>query len=188
MGIQSVKKEKREVTQSKYRRLMMRELEQDFRAPYLFVTQYQRLSVKDLEELRRKLRPVSGRYLVAKNSLSRLVLGTLGFENLAPLVTGQTGFAISDQDPIALSKVLVGFSKDHEALKLCGGVVDGELLTVDRMRHFASLPPRPILMGKAVFLIKSPLSGLAHVLSGMVRKLLYALQEISKTREKSGTG
>ena len=175
----------KEVTQSKYRRLMMKELEQGLRAPYLFVTQYQGLSVKDLEELRGKLRPVSGRYLVAKNNLSRLILGTLGFEGLAPLVAGQTGFALGDQDPIALSKVLVGFSKNHEALKLCGGVIDGELLTVDRMREFALLPPRPMLLGKAVFLMKSPLSGLANVLSGTVRKLLYALQEISKSKEKS---
>ncbi|MBI4436895.1 MAG: 50S ribosomal protein L10 [Candidatus Omnitrophica bacterium] len=176
-------KEKKE-TQSKYRRLMIKELERDLRAPCLFVTQYRGLSVKDLEELRQKLRPISGRYLVAKNSLSRIVLAAVGFEGLAPIVSGQTGFAIGQEDPIALSKVLVGYAKGHEALKLCGGVVDGELLTVDRIREFASLPPRQILLGKVVFLIKSPLSGLGGVLAGTVRKFLYALQEISKQKEK----
>jgi len=171
---------------SDVRQLMVKAIEKNLRAPYLFVTQYQGLSVKDLEELRQKLRPASSRYLVAKNSLSRIALKTLGFENLVSSVSGQTGFVIGENDPLAISKILVGYVKGHEALKLCGGVMDGELLTADRIREFAKLPPREVLIGKAVFLIKSPLSGLVGVLSGTVRKLLYALQEISKKIEGGG--
>ena len=169
------------------RQLMLKEIEKGLRASCLFVTQYQRLSVKDLEELRKKLYPVSSRYLVAKNSLSRIALKSLGFEGLIPTVSGQTGFVVGESDPLTISKVLVGYVKNHEAFKLCGGVVEGELLTAERLREFARIPSREVLLGETVFLIKSPLTGLAGVLSGTVRKLLYALQEISKKIEGGGT-
>lgn len=171
----------------KIRRLMVKELEGHLRAPYLFVTQYQGLSMKDLEDLRRKLRPTAGRYLVTKNSLSRIALKSLGCVGLIPTLSGQTGFVIGQNDPLAISKILVGYMKGHEALKLCGALVDGELMTAERIRELAKLPPREVLIGKTVFLIKSPLSGLAGVLSGTIHKLLYALQEISK-KKREGEG
>ncbi len=167
--------------------MMIQEIEKGLRAPCLFVTQYKSLSVKDLEEFRRKLRPSSSRYLVAKNSLSRIALKSLGFESLVTTVTGQTGFVVTENDPLAISKILVGYVKDHEAMKLCGGVIDGEFLTADRLREFSKLPSREVLVGKVVYLIKSPLSGLAGVLSGTIRQLLYALQEISQKKEKEGS-
>ncbi len=171
---------------SEYKKLMIKEVGGKLRASFLFVTQYRGLKVKELEELRRKLLPVSGRYLVARNSLSRIVLEETAFSGLATSISGQTGFVVGEKDALAISKLLVGYAKDHEALKICGGVVDGELLTSEKVKAFAMLPSREVLIGKAVFLIKSPLSNLSGVLSGTLRKLLYALQEISKTKNKEG--
>ena len=169
------------------RHRMVREIETHLRAPCLVVTQYRGLSVKELEELRKRLRTTESRYLVAKNSLSRIALKSLGAEALIPLVTDQVGFVVGCEDPIAISRVVVGYMKDHEALKLAGGLADGKLLSADRIREFARLPSREVLIGKTVMLVKSPLSGLAAVLSGTVRKLLYALKEIRKTKEGGGT-
>lgn len=169
------------------RQLMLKEIEKDLRGSCLFVTQYQGLSVKDLEELRKKLYPVSSRYLVAKNNLSRIALKSLGFEELIPTVSGQTGFVVGESDPLAISKILAGYVKNHEALKLCGGLVEGEILSAERLLEFVKLPSREALIGKTVLLIKSPLTGLEAVLSGTIRKLLYALQEISKKSEGGGT-
>lgn len=168
---------------SDLRSRMVKEIEKILKAPSLFVTRYQGLSVKDLEELRGKLRSLSGRYLIAKNTLSSVALKSVGREDLVSMISGQTGFVVSEGDPLAVSKILVGYAKDHEALKLCGGIVEGEILTADRLREFAKLPPREMLIGETVFLMKSPLSQVTHVLSETVRKLLYALEAISKKKE-----
>ena len=64
------------------RRRMIQEIEKGLQAPYLFVTQYKGLSVKDLADLRQKLRPIESRYVVAKNTLSRMALKSLSCENL----------------------------------------------------------------------------------------------------------
>ncbi len=164
---------------------MVKEIEEQLRAPYLFVTQYQGLSVGDLAELRQRLRPIESRYLVAKNSLSRIALKALGREALFPFITGQTGFVAGEKDPLAISKALIGYGKEHEALKVNGALVDGEILTETRVKELAKLPSQEVLIGKTVLLIKSPLTNLVGVLSGAIRKFMFALQEISKKKGKS---
>jgi len=166
------------------RHLMVKEIEKRLRASSLFVTQYQGLSVKDLDELRGKLRSAEGRYFVAKNNLSRIALKSIGMESsLIETITGQAGFVVGDGDAILLSKALMGFAKDHEAIKVCGGVIDGEFLGPDKIRDFAKLPSKDVLIGKTVTLINAPLSNFAGVLAGTVRKFLYALEGIRKKKE-----
>lgn len=178
--------EEKETRDRAVRELMVEEIASRLRTQHVFVVQYRGLTAQDVEELRQKLRPLSSRYLVAKNRLSRIALKQLGLEALVPFVTGQAGFITGEADPIALSKAIMGYAKAHEALQLSGGIVEGEVFTSERLKAFAKLPSREDLYGKTVFLIQSPLSGLVGTLSGTVRKLLYALKEISKGKEKEG--
>ena len=170
-------------TKIRWRSQMAKELEEALQHPCLFVTQFSRLSMQDLEALRRQLRPLETRYLVAKNSLSRLALRQLKLEQLSELMRGQTGFVVGEKDPIAISKVLVKFVKDHDTLQLRGGFLEGEFMTEEGIRTLAALPSQEVLLGKTLFLIQSPVSRLEGVLVGMLRKFLVALQELSKKRE-----
>ena len=171
----------------RWRPQMVKELEQAFQRPCLVVTQFSKLSMKDFEALRQQLLPLQSRYLVAKNTLSRLALRELKREELLDWVEGQTGFVIGDKDPVAISKVLVKFVKDHEGLKLKGGFLEGEIMTEEGIRTLASIPSREALLGKTVFMIQSPISRLEAVLLGTLRKFLVALQELSKKRDSSGS-
>jgi large subunit ribosomal protein L10 len=171
------------VQKVRWRLQMVRELEEALRHPCLVVTQFSKLSVKDIESLRRQLQPLESRYLVAKNSLSRLALRQLKQDQLVEWVGGQIGFVVGEKDPIAISKILVKFAKDHESLKLKGGFLEGELVTEEAIRSLASLLSREALLGKAVFMMQSPIGRLQGVLCGTLRKLLVALQEISKQKE-----
>ena len=166
-----------------WRPQMVKELEQAFQRPCLVVTQFSKLSMKDFEALRRQLLPLQSRYLVAKNTLSRLALRQLKRDELLEWVGGQTGFVVGEKDPIAISRVLVKFVKDHEGLKLRGGFLEGELMTEEGIRTLASLPSREALLGKTVFMIQSPISRFHAALIGNVRKLLFVLQELSKKKE-----
>ena len=168
-----------------WRPQMVKELEEALRQPCLVVTQFSKLTNKEIEALRRELKPLESHYLVAKNSLSRLALKELQRTSLTEWVGKQTGFVVGRKNAISLSKVLVKFSKDHEGLTLRGGFLDGELMTEEAIRALAALPSREALIGKAVFMVKSPLSRLHNALSGNLRKLLVVLQELSKKREQT---
>ena len=174
------------VQKIQWRRQIVKELEEVLRHPCLLVTQFSRVTAKDLESLRRQLHPFESRYLVAKNSLSRLALKQLKLDSLAQMIEGQTGFVIGDKDPVAISKVLVKFVKDHEGLVLRGGLLEGEVMTEEGVRSLAALPSREVLLGKAVFMIQSPIGRFHAALVGTMRKLLIALQELSKKRGSDG--
>lgn len=171
----------------RWRPQMAKELEEALHHPCLLVTQFSRLSVKDVESLRRQLQPLNSRYLVAKNTLSRLALRQLKMDPLVEWVEGQTGFVVGEKDPIAVSKVLVKFLKDHEGLILRGGFLEGELITAQGIRTLASLPSREILLSKAVFMMQSPISRLEAVLVGNLRKFLIVLQGLVKKKVEPPT-
>ena len=168
-----------------WRAQMVKELGEVFHQPCLFVTQFSKLPVKEVESLRRELRPLESRYLVAKNTLSRLALKQLKLDQLSEWVGDQTGFVVGKRDPIALSKILVKFVKEHENLKLRGGLLDGELMTEAQIRSLAALPSREVLLGKAVYMIQSPINRLGSVLSGTLRKLVIALDQLSKKKAET---
>ena len=171
-----------EATKIRWRAEMVKELEAVLHQSCLFVTQFSKLPVKEVESLRRELKPLESRYLVAKNTLSRLALKQLKLDKLSEWVDGETGFVVGKKDPITLSKILVKFVKDHETLKLRGGILEGALVTEAEIRSLAALPSREVLLGKTVFMIQSPVSRLGAVLSGTLRKLVIALDQLSKKK------
>ncbi len=171
----------------RWRSEMVRELEKILHEPCLFVTQFSKLPMKELEGLRRELKPLESRYLVAKNSLSRLALKELKLDQLSEWVGGQTAFVVGKKDPIAISRVLVKFMKGHETLKLRGGLLEGERMTEAEIRLLASLPSREVLLGKTVFMMQSPISRLGSVLSGALRKLPIVLGELSRQKIESSS-
>ncbi|MCM8763335.1 MAG: 50S ribosomal protein L10, partial [Candidatus Omnitrophica bacterium] len=87
-------------------------------------------------------------------------------------------------DPVVSAKVLYDFSKDHENLKLKGGLLKDRILDSQNIEMLAKLPSRNVLIAKTVGAIKSPLSSLVFVLEGNLRKLLCVLNEIKKKKEE----
>ena len=150
-----------------------------------FVTNYSGLSVEKLSELRRAVRTAKCRYFVVKNNIARLVLEERNIKDAAGLLEGPCGFGFvpaspagGTDDPVAIAKALVAFSKTNEAFKLKGGYLDGAVLSQDMVKELASLPSREVLIAKAIGVIKSPLYKIANVLAGTYRKLVYVLEAI----------
>ena len=81
--------------------------------------------------------------------------------------------AYSD-DSVAPIKVLSDFAKEHKALEIKGGIVDGEVATLDTIKQLSTLPSREGL-----------LTMLASGLIGTVRDLSIALNMVSEEKEKS---
>lgn len=151
----------------------------------LIVTSYKGLGAQDINELRKELHRISADYLVVKDSMAKIALKESVSNRLTEFVKGEIGIAIHKDDPIHLSKVLVKFSKDHEVLKISGGITKGEILTKQDILNIASLPSREVLLTKLVIILNSPMQGMASTLLGIIRKLLYALEAVRKKKENT---
>ena len=85
---------------------------------------YRGITDSESKELRGKLREAGADYKVYKNTLMTRAFNDLGID-LNDGLTGPSALAYSD-DQIAPIKILSDFAKDHEALVLKVGIVDGE--------------------------------------------------------------
>lgn len=133
---------------------------------------YRGLTAEEVTELRRNLRENGAKYKVWKNTLTKRAMDGLNF-NLDDCLNGPSAMAYSD-DSVAPIKVLSDFAKEHKALEIKGGIVDGEVASLDTIKQLATLPSREGL-----------LTMLASGLIGTVRDLSIALNMLSEEKEKS---
>lgn len=149
----------------------------------IFVTEFRGLTDKELKDLRKRLKRASGYYLIVKNSMCRSALEKIGLSDVADMVDGSCALSYGKGDPVAISKALVDFSKNSKNLKLKGGYIDGQAVTPETIKEIAALPPREVLLAKLISCINSPITGFVLVCSGIVKKLLYVLNDLLKKKE-----
>lgn len=151
----------------------------------LFVTDFTGVTNKQIEELRKKLKVVSTEYLVINNLLCKSALKDLKLDDLADLIDGPCAISYTSGDPVATSKALVDFAKNNGSFQVKGGYVDGDIITVDTIKELAAMPSREVLLGRLVTAINSPIIGIVSVCSGVIKKLLYAVNDIIRKKEEN---
>ena len=105
---------------------------------------YRGITDSESKELRVKLREVNADYKVYKNTLMTRAFNDLGID-LTEGLTGPSAFAYGE-DQIAPIKVLSEFAKEHPALILKVGIVDGEKADQAKLAEYATLPSREQLL------------------------------------------
>jgi large subunit ribosomal protein L10 len=143
------------------------------------VTEYRGLTVANLAELRRSLGE-SATYSIAKNTLVRRAASEAGVDGLDELFVGPTAIAFVTGEPVDAAKTLKKFAKDHKALVIKGGYMDGRPLTVAEVEKIADLESREVLLAKLAGAMKGNLSkaaGLFNAPASQVARLFAALQE-----------
>jgi large subunit ribosomal protein L10 len=165
---------------------MIREYEKRFQpASSFFVTNFNGLTNKEIGDLKRKLKAASARYIVVKKTLCKSAFHVLNLDHLIGMIEGSCAVTYTEKDPVAVSKVLVDFLKSNEKFMIKGGLVDGEALSLDSVKELASMPSREVLLARLVWVMNSPVTGFVTACSGVLKKLVYAINEIKKKREEN---
>ena len=99
---------------------------------------YQGLSVADIADLRKKLREVDSEVKIYKNTLVKIAMDDKKI-NIDDYLDGPNAIVFGKEilEPI---KVLSEFNKSHDAVEIRTGIVDGEVVTLDTIKEYASIP------------------------------------------------
>ena len=144
---------------------------------------FTKLTVPKDQELRDRLREAGARYEVVKNTLARKAAEGTPFAQATEHFRGVTGLALSDADPVALSKAVSKFAKENpDVFTFKAGVVEGRVVALSEVESIASLPSKEVLISKVMFLINCQAQRLVTVLSAVPRNLAIVVKQIGEQK------
>lgn len=142
------------------------------------------LSVSAQQDLKKQLKAVGADIVVVKNTLIKLAAKDAGIDEKTTaddVLVGQTALVISKDDPIVAIQILGKFIKENEVPQFKVGVVEGSFQDADSLSKLSTLPGKDALLGQVLGSLMSPSYGLVGVLQGNLQKLVYILDQKSKS-------
>ncbi len=145
-------------------------------------TDYKGLTMKQLSDLRDKLREQQAEFTITKNTLLSLALPTSHLPLPTSKLEGPTATLFSYDDEISPIKILVKALKDAGIGKVKAGFLGMDFLDEAKITQLATLPTKDELKSRTVGVLVAPIQGLVGVLQANLRNLVYALSELQKTK------
>jgi large subunit ribosomal protein L10 len=143
-------------------------------------TDFTKVNVKDLTELRKKMKESDCEFKVAKKTLIQKA-----FEDSNPKVgesvremSGEIALGFGYSDEVSPFKISGDFSKKNENFKILGGLIGDDVFKDDKAKVLSELPTKQELLARMVGSIGAPISGFVNVLGGNIRNLIYTLNAI----------
>ncbi len=147
----------------------------------MVLADYRGLTVEQDTELRNALRAAGVEYRVVKNTITRFAAKNSNLEDLEQYLKGPTALAISS-DPVAPAKVISEYAKKFRLLEIKGGVLEGKVIDIEKVKALAELPSREQLIARVLGGLNAPISGFVNVLNANLRGLVVALNAIAEQK------
>ena len=148
--------------------------------PNLFVSSYEKLTVKQDNLLRQTVRDAGGEYQVVKNNVAAKASEGTAAESLLSDLKGMTSVAFTAKDPVALAKALQKYAKDNAAFTFKAGLVEGRVIDIRAIGDLAAMPPKEEIYAKLLFLVNATATRLVTSINGVGRNLAVVLDQAAK--------
>jgi len=147
------------------------------------LTEYRGLTVAQMSTLRRALGPQTT-YAVVKNTLTKRAAAAAGVAGLDDQLAGPSAIAFIGGDPVEAAKGLRAFAKDHEALVIKAGYMDGKVLSAAEVSKLADLESREVLLAKLAGAMKASMSQAAALFNAPLSQAARTIEALRVKAEE----
>src|SRR5687767_9508923 len=143
------------------------------------VVSFKGVSVAKDQEFRNSIREAGAKYEVVKNTLARIAVKGTDFEQASDHFKGVTAIAWTENDPVVLTKAISKFMKDNaDIYTFKTGVVDGNLVDLEKLTTIANLPSKEELISKLLFVLNAQAQRIVTVINAVPRDLAVVIKQI----------
>jgi len=141
------------------------------------VASYNKMTVAQVGQLRRKLAEAGGTYSVTKNTLFKIALKENGWVVPEDMLLGMTGVVFGNGNLPAVAKSVQAFIKDApDNFSAKGGVFAGSTFNAKQLEAIASLPTMDEIRAQLAGIIVAPAAQLAGLLNAATSQVVNVLQ------------
>ncbi len=148
------------------------------RAAVTILVQTQGLTVKDMTDLRNRMRAAKIEFQIAKNTLLRIATERNHMTGVDKgIFNGQTAVALGYDDEVATAKAVSDYVRTSKIAVLKSGILGGRTLTANQVEDLARIPGgKNYARAQVVGTIQGPMSTTYSLLTAPMRDLCYVLQ------------
>ena len=142
----------------------------------MYLTEYRGLSMKQIDDLRSRVRAVGGEFHIVKNTLSKVAFEEAGLEAPDRLLVGSTAVLFAFNSAPDTAKVLTEVARGSEFVKIKGGYLEKRLISAKDIVSLAELPPLPVMRAQLLGTILAPASKLVRTLAEPARQVAAVIK------------
>ncbi|HOK80699.1 MAG TPA: 50S ribosomal protein L10 [bacterium] len=147
--------------------------------------EFSKLSVKEMEQLRREMKKYSTKVMVVKNTLIRKAFQTFGLDEAMKFMEGPNVLVWSKTaDESDVVRELLKYSKSSGKIKVKFGILNKSFVGVDTIEKIGTLPSKKTLQAMVIGGIRAPLNGIVYNIKYPITRLMFVLKTFSEKKEK----
>jgi large subunit ribosomal protein L10 len=150
------------------------------------VINYQGLTVAEITDLRRRLRPTGTDCKVTKNTLMGIAIdGQDNWQPMTELLKGSSAFLLVKEDLSGAIKAYQDFQKVSKKTEIRGGVMEGRLLKEADVKALGDLPSKEQLIAQIAGAINALATKVAVGINEVPASLGRSLKAVSEKEQGS---
>ena len=156
------------------------------KSDYVYLANYERITVDETAELRAQLAEHDAEFHVVKNTIFGVAAQTKELPDIGEHLNGPTAIIVGGNNPSGVAKTLGEFFKKKDKVEVKAGILNEKALDKAQIEALAKLPGLESLRAQLLGLLSQPGTGLVRVLNAVPQNVVNVLQ--AKVRKENGEG
>ncbi len=150
----------------------------------VYLTEYNGMSVADVNALRREFRKDDISYRVFKNTLVKRAMDEVGgYEDIYEHLENQTAYAFVSGDPAKPAKILKNFLKDRKKPYFKAAYIEGVVYKENDLETLSSMKSKEEVIGDIIGLLMAPITNVVGALQAQGSNIVGAVKTIADKEE-----